>query len=83
MQSDRAGAGAFDGVDNFHDVAVPQCPWRFNKYSLLDALVFWNLTPAGEPDYRTAHIGTAPTRGEKWLFSQWIRIPLAGVRAGR
>jgi hypothetical protein len=48
-----------------------------------DALVFWNLTPAGEPDYRTAHIGTAPTRGEKWLFSQWIRIPLAGVRAGR
>jgi prolyl 4-hydroxylase len=48
-----------------------------------DALVFWNLTPAGEPDYRTAHIGTAPTRGEKWLFSQWIRIPLAAVRAGR
>lgn len=48
-----------------------------------DALVFWNLTPAGEPDYRTAHIGTAPTRGEKWLFSQWIRIPLAELRAGR
>jgi prolyl 4-hydroxylase len=46
-----------------------------------DALVFWNLTPQGAPDWRTAHIGTAPTRGEKWLFSQWIRIPLA--EAGR
>jgi prolyl 4-hydroxylase len=42
-----------------------------------DALVFWNLTPEGAPDYRTRHIGTAPTRGEKWLFSQWIRIPVA------
>lgn len=40
-----------------------------------DVLVFWNLTPDGEPDPRTRHIGTAPTRGEKWLFSQWIRIP--------
>lgn len=47
-----------------------------------DALIFWNLTPEGAPDYRTAHIGTAPTRGEKWLFSQWIRIPLAALRAG-
>jgi prolyl 4-hydroxylase len=40
-----------------------------------DALVFWNLTPDGAPDWRTRHIGSAPTRGEKWLFSQWIRIP--------
>jgi len=42
-----------------------------------DALVFWNLTAQGAPDWRTRHIGTAPTRGEKWLFSQWIRIPVA------
>jgi prolyl 4-hydroxylase len=48
-----------------------------------DALVFWNLMPDGAPDYRTAHIGTAPTRGEKWLFSQWIRIPLAEASASR
>ena len=46
-----------------------------------DALVFWNLTPDGAPDWRTAHIGTAPTRGEKWLFSQWIRIPVAKAGA--
>jgi hypothetical protein len=42
-----------------------------------DALVFWNVAPDGAPDGRTLHIGTAPTRGEKWLFSQWIRIPVA------
>ncbi|TMH43988.1 MAG: hypothetical protein E6H54_10185 [Betaproteobacteria bacterium] len=46
-----------------------------------DALVFWNLTPEGAPDWRTRHIGSAPTRGEKWLFSQWIRIPLAAASA--
>ena len=46
-----------------------------------DALVFWNLTPDGAPDWRTAHIGTAPTRGEKWLFSQWVRIPVAKAGA--
>ena len=38
-----------------------------------DALMFWNLTESGEPDWRTRHIGTAPTRGVKWLLSQWIR----------
>jgi hypothetical protein len=39
-----------------------------------DALVFWNVQPDGTPDPRTLHVGTAPTRGEKWLFSQWIRV---------
>ena len=39
-----------------------------------DALVFWNLTEDGKPDWHTNHIGTAPTRGVKWLLSQWIRI---------
>jgi hypothetical protein len=39
-----------------------------------DALVFWNVGDGGAPDWRTLHAGTAPTRGEKWLFSQWIRI---------
>jgi hypothetical protein len=42
-----------------------------------DALVFWNVAPDGAPDWRTLHAGTAPTRGEKWLFSQWIRIRAA------
>jgi hypothetical protein len=28
----------------------------------------------GTPDPDTLHIGTAPTRGEKWLLPQWIRV---------
>jgi hypothetical protein len=44
-----------------------------------DALIFWNLTEDGEPDWRTQHAGTSPTRGEKWLFSQWIRVRAAGL----
>ncbi len=42
-----------------------------------DALIFWNVTEDGAPDWRTLHVGTAPTSGEKWLFSQWIRIRAA------
>jgi prolyl 4-hydroxylase len=38
-----------------------------------DALVFSNVDPAGRPDERTKHAGCPPTRGEKWLFSQWVR----------
>ena len=38
-----------------------------------DALYFSNLDGAGGVDRRTLHAGLAPTRGEKWVFSQWIR----------
>jgi predicted 2-oxoglutarate/Fe(II)-dependent dioxygenase YbiX len=38
-----------------------------------DALYFGNLDSAGMVDRRTLHCGLAPTRGEKWVFSQWIR----------
>jgi hypothetical protein len=38
-----------------------------------DALVFFNVDAAGQSDRRTLHAGLAPTRGEKWLLSQWIR----------
>jgi hypothetical protein len=38
-----------------------------------DALIFFNLDAAGQPDRRTVHAGLPPTRGEKWLLSQWIR----------
>jgi hypothetical protein len=38
-----------------------------------DALVFFNVDAAGKPDPRTLHAGLPPTRGEKWLLSQWIR----------
>ena len=38
-----------------------------------DAIVFRNVDSAGEPDRRTLHAGLAPTSGEKWLISKWIR----------
>ena len=44
-----------------------------------DALVFSNVDPTGRPDPRTKHAGCPPTRGEKWVFSQWVRdrVPTA------
>jgi prolyl 4-hydroxylase len=38
-----------------------------------DALVFGNVDAAGRPDPRSQHAGCPPTRGEKWVFSQWVR----------
>ena len=38
-----------------------------------DALFFWNVQPDGQLDRQTLHAGLAPTRGEKWLLSQWVR----------
>jgi prolyl 4-hydroxylase len=38
-----------------------------------DALVFENVKANGAGDLSTLHAGLPPTRGEKWLFSQWIR----------
>ena len=46
--------------------------WKGHRGS---ALFFWNVEPNGMPDRRTAHAGRPPTRGEKWLLSQWIRGP--------
>ena len=36
-------------------------------------LLFDNVNEQGEPDRRTLHTGCAPTSGEKWLLSKWIR----------
>jgi hypothetical protein len=39
-----------------------------------DALLFANVDAATRaPDPLTLHAGLPPTRGEKWIFSQWIR----------
>jgi prolyl 4-hydroxylase len=42
-----------------------------------DGLLFWSVGEDGRPDGRTLHAGTPPTRGEKWVLSQWLRRPLA------
>jgi len=39
------------------------------------ALFFRNVDAALRPDTQTLHEGTAPTSGEKWLLSQFIRVP--------
>lgn len=38
-----------------------------------DAFFWRNLDAAGLPDEATLHAGLAPTSGEKWAFSQFIR----------
>jgi hypothetical protein len=38
-----------------------------------EALVFDNISADGTGDMNTLHTGLPPTRGEKWLLSQWIR----------
>lgn len=38
-----------------------------------DAVFFANVTPDGAPDPQSLHAGLAPTRGEKWVLSQWVR----------
>ncbi|HEY5721304.1 MAG TPA: 2OG-Fe(II) oxygenase [Allosphingosinicella sp.] len=38
-----------------------------------DALFWANVDPSGAPDRLTFHAGKPPTRGEKWILSQWIR----------
>jgi hypothetical protein len=42
-----------------------------------DGLIFWNVDASGVPDPRTQHAGTETTAGEKWVLSQWIRLPRA------
>ena len=54
------------------ETAFPHLGWRY-KGRTGDALFFYNATPDGAPDPRTLHAGTATTRGEKLLFSQWVR----------
>ena len=38
-----------------------------------DGLFFVNTLPDGHANLRTLHSGRPPTRGEKWVFSQFIR----------
>lgn len=38
-----------------------------------DAVLFRNVDDAGKPDFATLHAGLPTIRGEKWLFSQWLR----------
>jgi len=55
------------------ETAFPSLGRRY-KGRTGDALFFYNALPDGAPDRRTLHAGSPTTRGEKYLFSQWIRL---------
>ncbi|HJW40087.1 MAG TPA: 2OG-Fe(II) oxygenase [Rhizomicrobium sp.] len=61
-----------DEPDLGGETAFLDLGWR-HRGAKGDALIFWNVEPGGAPDRRTRHAGLAPTHGEKWLLSQWIR----------
>ncbi|MDB5986928.1 MAG: hypothetical protein JWR16_1981 [Nevskia sp.] len=42
-----------------------------------DAVCFFNVDSAGQPDRQSLHAGLPPSSGEKWLLSQFIRRPVA------
>jgi prolyl 4-hydroxylase len=54
------------------ETEFPALKWR-HKGRKGDALFFWNVERNFAPDPRTLHAGLPPTRGEKYLLSQWIR----------
>lgn len=54
------------------ETEFPRLDWRF-KGKTGDALVFWNVSAQGEPERNSLHAGLPPSRGEKWLFSKWVR----------
>jgi hypothetical protein len=58
----------FDGAET--EFPVLALKW---KGKTGDGIVFWNVDAAGAPDRKTMHAGRTPTRGEKWLLSQFIR----------
>lgn len=54
------------------ETAFPIVQLKF-RGNVGDALFIANVERGGRPDPLTLHAGTAPSSGEKWLLSQWIR----------
>lgn len=54
------------------ETAFQALGWRY-RGAPGDALVFDNVDAMRTVDPRTFHAGLPPTRGEKWLLSQWVR----------
>jgi predicted 2-oxoglutarate/Fe(II)-dependent dioxygenase YbiX len=60
------------------ETEFPRLDWRY-KGKTGDALIFWNISAAGQRERDALHAGLPVTKGEKWLFSQWVRekaVPL-------
>lgn len=54
------------------ETAFPLLQWSYRGRQG-DALFFWNVASDGAVERKLLHAGRAPTSGEKWLFSQWVR----------
>lgn len=50
----------------------PQVGFRY-RCRTGDALVFSNVDPVGQQEPAALHAGVPPTKGEKWVLSQWVR----------
>lgn len=64
----------YEGGETF----FPHLDWGF-KGKVGDALIFWNMSAAGERERLSLHAGLPVQSGEKWLLSQWVRakpVPL-------
>lgn len=60
------------------ETAFPLAGFKF-KARVGDALIFFNTGASGAPDKLSLHAGLAPTRGEKWVLSQWIRTRQSAI----
>lgn len=56
----------------------PRLGWRY-KGKTGDALMFWNLSEAGEREELSLHAGLPVTGGAKIILSQWIREKVVPV----
>jgi hypothetical protein len=65
----------YDGAET----AFLALKWRY-RGNKGDAILFRNVDSTGAPDLATLHAGLTPSRGEKWLLSQWIRMPQEHMR---
>jgi hypothetical protein len=73
-EGQRIGTALIYLNDDFEggETDFPRAGFRF-KGAPGDALIFANVDAAGAPEPLSMHAGLAPTRGEKWLLSQWVR----------
>jgi prolyl 4-hydroxylase len=54
------------------ETAFPRLGYAF-KGATGDALMFGNVNAKGLADPGTLHAGLPPTKGDKWMLSQWVR----------
>jgi prolyl 4-hydroxylase len=60
--------------DDFDDAPTHFPALKLNvRGGIGDAIAWSNVRPDGTPDTNTVHAGMPPTRGRKWVLSQWLR----------